>query len=104
MIEITSSNFHSVSDSRNTVVLDFHAEWCQPCKIMAPVLENLQTNRPDIIVGSVDVDKQPQLVEKFAISSLPTVLVYRNGRVEKKMVGISSLNDLEEAVSEHVLQ
>jgi thioredoxin 1 len=104
MIEITSSNFASVSDSRDTVVLDFHADWCQPCKTMAPVLENLQSQHPDIVVGGVDVDREPQLVEKFSISSLPTVLVCKNGKVERKMVGISSLNELEEAVNENVLQ
>ena len=102
MIEITSSNFNSVSDSISTVVLDFYADWCQPCKTMTPVLESLQINRPDIVVGSVDVDKQHLLVEKFAISSLPTVLICKNGKVDKKMVGISSLNDLEEAVGLNV--
>lgn len=93
---ITSSNFESdVLKAEKTVVLDFFATWCGPCKMLAPVLEALETAHPEIIVGKVDIDEDIELAKEFRIASVPTVLVFKNGEVTNKVIGAQSLQALE---------
>ncbi len=86
---ITKQNFNiEVLKSEKPVLLDFWATWCGPCRMIAPVVEEIAAERSDIIVGKVNVDEQPELAQKFQIMSIPTLVVMKNGTMTAKKVGV----------------
>lgn len=87
-VEITDSNFNEVINSDKPVLVDFWAEWCGPCKMIAPVVDELANDYDGkAVVGKVDVDSNPEVAGKFGIRSIPTLLVFKNGEVVDKQVG-----------------
>ena len=87
-VEITDSNFEEVINSDNPVLVDFWAEWCGPCKMIAPVVEELASDYDGkAVIGKVDVDSNPEVSAKFGIRSIPTLLVFKNGEIVDKQVG-----------------
>ena len=94
-IEITDANFEEIINSDKPVLVDFWAEWCGPCRMVGPVVEELAGEyEGKAIIGKVDVDANPQTSMKFGIRSIPTLLVFKNGQIVDKQVG---------AVPKHVL-
>ncbi len=91
VIKITKENFkEEVINSEKTVLLDFYADWCMPCKMVAPILEEISEERNDIKVGKINVDLEPELAAAFSVSSIPMLAVMKNGELANKMVGFSS--------------
>lgn len=89
MVTITSGNFEElVLNSAKPVLLDFWATWCGPCRMVAPVVEEIAAERDDILVGKVNVDEEMELAVKFGIISIPTLIVMKNGEVANKAVGL----------------
>ena len=89
MVTITSGNFEElVLNSAKPVLLDFWATWCGPCRMVAPVLEEIAAERDDILVGKINVDEEMELAVKFGIISIPTLIVMKNGEVANKAVGL----------------
>ena len=87
-ITITKDNFSSkVLESDKTVILDFWATWCGPCRMIAPILEEIAEEREDIIVGKINVDDERELSREFGIMSIPTLIVFKNGEVVNKGIG-----------------
>ena len=87
-ITITKDNFKTeVLDSKKTVILDFWATWCGPCRMIAPILEEIAEEREDIIVGKINVDEERELSREFGIMSIPTLIVFKNGEVVNKGIG-----------------
>ena len=87
-ININKNNFQNeIMDSEKTVLLDFGAPWCAPCRMVVPVIEEIAGERPDIKVGKINVDEQPELASKFGIMSIPTLVVMKNGKIVQQVSG-----------------
>ena len=87
-IEITKNNFREeVLTSPTPVLLDFWASWCGPCRMVGPIVEEIAGERPDIKVGKINVDEQPELAREFQIMSIPTLIVIKDGAVTDKAIG-----------------
>ncbi|WP_262897961.1 thioredoxin [Litoribacter ruber] len=87
-IEITDANFEEVIKSEQPILVDFWAEWCGPCKMIGPVVEEIAGEyEGKAVVGKVDVDSNPNVAAKFGIRSIPTLLFFKNGEIVDKQVG-----------------
>ena len=85
---INKNNFDSlVLHSDRPVLLDFHAPWCGPCRMMGPVIDEIAGERADILVGKINVDEEPELASRFGVMSIPMLAVVRGGQVVSKSVG-----------------
>ena len=96
-IKLTKDNFQQeVLDSDKTVLVDFWASWCAPCMMLSPVIAEIAEENSDITVGKVNVDEEQELSMQYGISSIPTLLVFRNGEIVNAAVGLRS--------KEHILE
>lgn len=99
IINLTKDSYHNeVMETEKVVVIDFWATWCGPCKMMAPVVEEVAKDYPDVKVCKVNVDEEPELSNAFKIVSIPTIVVIKNGEIIDSVVGYRPKKDIEKII------
>ena len=87
VINVSYLNFDEIAGGDKPVLLDFSAVWCGPCRMVAPILEEIASEREDIVVGKIDVDDEPELARRFGVVSIPMLVYMKNGQVIDRSVG-----------------
>ena len=97
IVHVTSENYEKeVLQSDKPVLIDFWASWCGPCMMMSPVVEQIEKEHPEIKVGKVNVDENQELAIKYDVMSIPTIILFKNGKPEITSVGFKGKEELEE--------
>ena len=98
--KFTVENFEDeVEKSNKTVLVDFYADWCGPCKTMSPIIDEIaEENLDNVKVGKVNCDENIELVEKYGIMSIPTILVFKNGNITKSFLGVTDKEEIKTAL------
>jgi len=100
-IEITKDNFEEIVKNNKIVVVDFWAPWCGPCRMVAPIIEELSEEYKDkgVVVGKINTDEQQELAMQFGIRSIPTILFIKDGQIVDQMIGAAPKNFFEEKIN-----
>jgi thioredoxin 1 len=99
---IMKENLQSILNDSKPVLVDFFAEWCGPCKVQAPVLKEVKTDIGDSIrILKIDVDKSPAIAQQYQVSSIPTLILFRNGQPIWRQTGVASKQQLVNVIKQH---
>lgn len=95
VITITAQNFEQeVLQSCEKVLIDFWASWCGPCRMLSPIVDEIAEERKDVKVGKINVDEEAELAAEFQVMSIPTLLVFSNGKVTARTMGVQPKEDI----------
>lgn len=88
LIQLNGTNFEeSVLKGEGAVLVDFYADWCGPCQMLGPIIHEIATENPDLTVGKINIDENHDTADKYTVMSIPTLLVFKNGKEVARMVG-----------------
>ena len=87
VITVNKNNFEEIKNSGRTVLLDFYADWCGPCRMVSPIVDEIAEENPQYTVGKINVDNETELAQMFGVMSIPTLVVLKDGKVANKSVG-----------------
>lgn len=87
VLSVNKNNFNSVKTSDKAVLLDFYADWCGPCRMVSPLVDEIAEENPQYLVGKINVNKEQELAQAFGVSSIPTLVVMKNGKIVQKSIG-----------------
>ena len=93
-IKITDDNYQEILAQEKLVVIDVWATWCGPCRMLAPVIEEISEEKQDIKVCKIDVDEEPELAAEYGIQSIPTLIVFKDGKAVNKSIGVIPKDDI----------
>lgn len=102
-LELTSNNFKSsILDEEKLVLVDFWADWCGPCRAVAPLIDALDERYENLVVGKINVDEEAELAEEYRVSSIPTVVFFKDGVVVERMVGAHQEEDYQNIIEAYL--
>jgi thioredoxin 1 len=87
VIKINKENLEELKKSNKPILLDFYADWCGPCRMVSPIIDEIASEREDIAVGKINVDSEPALASEFEVFSIPTLVVIKNGEIVNRASG-----------------
>lgn len=100
VLKITNENFNEeVLNSNKITIVDFYADWCGPCKMMSPIIDKIAEENEIIKVGKLNVDEAGDIAMKYNVMSIPTIIIFKNGREFKRFVGVTSKNEILNALN-----
>ena len=95
VLKITNKNFEEeILTGKTTAIIDFYADWCGPCRMMSPIIDEIAQENTDIKVGKVNVDENQDLAMKYNVMSIPTIIIFKNGKVHKQFVGVTGKDNI----------
>ena len=94
VIHVNKNNFSEFAQGGKTVLLDFYADWCGPCRMVAPIVEEIAAEHPEYAVGKINVDDEGELAQQFGVTSIPLLVVMRDGKVVSQSVGARPKSDI----------
>ncbi len=101
VLNITSENYEEeVMQSDRPVLMDFYADWCGPCKMMSPVIDEIANEMDSIKVGKINVDENQDLAMEYGVMSIPTIILIKNGEAKKVFVGVRDKSEILNAIDE----
>lgn len=86
-LKVNKLNFEEIKNSEKPVLLDFYADWCGPCRMVSPIVDEIAEQRDDIIVGKINVDEEQELAGQFQVFSIPTLVVMKGGKIVEQSAG-----------------
>ena len=87
VIIVNKNNFEQVKNSEKAVLLDFYADWCGPCRMVSPIVDEIANESDEYLVGKINVEEEPELANEFGVSSIPMLVVMKDGKISNKAVG-----------------
>lgn len=87
VIKVNKENFNDIKNSDKKVLLDFYADWCGPCRMVSPIVDEIAEENPDYLVGKINVDEEPDLASEFGVMSIPMLVVLEKGEIKNSSVG-----------------
>ena len=87
ILHVSKNNFDSIKANDKPILLDFYADWCGPCRMVSPIIEEIAKENPQYLIGKVNIDKEPELAQKFNVLSIPTLTVIKDGKVISQSAG-----------------
>lgn len=88
VLSLNKSNFEEIKSSEKTVLIDFYADWCGPCRMVSPIVDKIADEHPEYLVCKINVDDEPELASEFEVFSIPTLVVMKDGEIVNQSVGV----------------